>query len=155
MPHRSLSRYERERILSTNVVRHDRLDVDPTKWTPDHFAIIKAAAEDPEVQRIFVNAAIKKAICREAHDRGAWLAKVRPMYGHDYHFHVRLFCPRGDKACEHQRPVTEGTGCDRAAFAYWFSDRVIHPRPAPHPKPRRQLTLANLPTACRTVLSAK
>ncbi|TAL77595.1 MAG: penicillin-insensitive murein endopeptidase [Beijerinckiaceae bacterium] len=155
MPHRLLSRYERERILSTNVVRKDRLDVDPTKWTPDHFAIIKAAAEDPEVQRIFVNAAIKKAICREAHDRGAWLAKVRPMYGHDYHFHVRLFCPRGDKACEHQKPVTQGIACDHAAFAYWFSDRVLHPRPAPHPKPRRQLTLANLPTACRSVLTAK
>lgn len=155
MPPRQLSRYERERVLSTQVVRPDRLDVDPAKWTPDHFAILKAAAEDPEVQRIFVNAAIKKAICREAHDRGAWLAKIRPMYGHDYHFHVRLFCPRGDKACDGQRPVTEGIGCDRAAFAYWFSERVLHPRPAPHPKPRHQLTLADLPAPCRAILTAK
>ncbi len=31
---------------------------------PAHAAIIKAAAEDPKVERIFVNAAIKKALCR-------------------------------------------------------------------------------------------
>ena len=26
-----------------------------------------------------------------------WLHKVRPMWGHNYHFHVRVFCPRGDE----------------------------------------------------------
>ena len=30
-------------------------------WTPGHLAIIRAAARDPAVERIFVNAAIKKA----------------------------------------------------------------------------------------------
>ena len=44
--------------------------------------------QDPLVQRIFVNAAIKKALCREAGDDRAWLEKVRPWWGHDYHFHV-------------------------------------------------------------------
>jgi len=34
---------------------------------------IKAAAQDPAVQRIFVNAAIKKAICREAKGDRTWL----------------------------------------------------------------------------------
>ena len=45
--------------------------------------------EEPEVERIFVNAAIKKALCRDAGptDR-KWLNKVRPITGHDYHFHV-------------------------------------------------------------------
>ncbi|MBO0734009.1 MAG: penicillin-insensitive murein endopeptidase, partial [Methylocapsa sp.] len=75
MPGHELSRLEREEMSSVTVVRDDRLDVDPAKWTPDHVAVIRAAAEDPAVQRIFVNAAIKRALCREA--RGStWLAKV-------------------------------------------------------------------------------
>jgi len=155
MPPRLLSRAEREDMMSTNLVRPDGLDVDPRTWSPDDFAVLRAAAEDPEVQRIFVNAAIKKAMCREAHDRGAWLEKLRPMYGHKYHFHVRLYCPKDDKACEPQTPVRGGVGCDRAALAYWFSPGVLHPRPAPHPKHRRQLTLADLPAPCRVVLKAK
>ncbi len=90
MPPRELSREEREETMSTNVVRPDGLDVDPNVWTYDDVEVIRAAAEDPEVQRIFVNAAIKKAICRDARGDRAWLNKVRPFYGHDYHFHVRL-----------------------------------------------------------------
>ena len=69
MPDRTLSREEREFMSATNVVRKDGLDVDPNKWTPQHLALIRAAARQPEVERIFVNAAIKKAICREATGR--------------------------------------------------------------------------------------
>src|SRR3982074_2030366 len=91
MPPRELTRAEREEMSATMVVADDRRDVDPKVWTPGHFAVIKAAASDPLVQRIFVNAAIKKALCREAgSDNRAWLEKVRPWWGHDYHFHVRL-----------------------------------------------------------------
>ncbi len=155
MPPRQLSRREREETLSTNVVRDDRLDVNPAIWTPDHVAVIKAAAQDPEVQRIFVNAAIKKALCRDARGDRSWLAKVRPFYGHDYHFHVRLLCPRSETACEGQAPVSPGDGCDRASLAYWFSSAVLHPQPVPPSKPRPALTLADLPAPCRAVLSAK
>ena len=66
MPKTPLSREEREEMSATNVVAEDKKDVDPKIWTPGHFAVIKAAAEDPKVERIFVNAAIKKALCREA-----------------------------------------------------------------------------------------
>jgi penicillin-insensitive murein endopeptidase len=156
MPPRQLSREEREEMLSTEVVRADRLDVDPQVWTQDDVAVIEAAAEDPAVQRIFVNAAIKKALCRDARGQRGWLAKVRPYYGHDYHFHVRLACPAGEKACEGQDPVAPGEGCDAASLAYWFSEGVLHPHPAPAPaKPRPALTLADLPAACRSVLLAK
>src|SRR6202043_85319 len=75
MPNRQLSRLEREEMSAVNMVRPDRLDVDPAKWTPDHLAIIRAAAQDSEVQRIFVNAAIKKALCREATGNRSWLCK--------------------------------------------------------------------------------
>ncbi len=33
----------------------------------------------------------------------AWLSKVRPMYGHDYHFHVRIKCPAGNPGCTLRR----------------------------------------------------
>jgi penicillin-insensitive murein DD-endopeptidase len=156
MPNRELSRYDREDMSAVNVVREDRLDVDRSVWTPDHVAVIKAAAQDPQVQRIFVNAAIKRALCRDATGDRSWLEKVRPYWGHDYHFHVRLFCPRGESACEGQPAVAESDGCDEASLAWWFSDSVLHPRPPTKPpKPKPALTLAGLPVECRTVLTAK
>jgi len=114
------------------------------------------AAREPSVQRIFVNAAIKKALCREAKGDRGWLSKVRPMYGHDYHFHIRIKCPPGSGGeCERQPDPSEGEGCSAGDLAYWFKDSVIHPKPpkAP-PKPKPPMTLAQLPAACRQVLAA-
>jgi penicillin-insensitive murein DD-endopeptidase len=155
MPSRNLSRAEREEMLSTNVVRPDGLDVDPRVWTYDDVEVIKAAAEDPQVQRIFVNAAIKKALCRDARGDRSWLTKVRPFYGHDYHFHVRLACPKDQPACRPQDPVVPGDGCDKASLAFWFTPGVLHWRPPSNAKPRPALTLAELPAACRSVLLAR
>jgi penicillin-insensitive murein endopeptidase len=154
MPNRKLSREEREEMSATDVVRDDGLDVNGD-WTPQHVLAIKAAAEDPAVQRIFVNAAIKKAICREAKGDRSWLSKVRPMYGHNYHFHVRLYCPKDDSTCEDQAPVPGGEECDAASLAYWFTDAVLHPKVDPNATPRRGLTMAQLPAECRRVLVAK
>ena len=100
MPRRSLSAGERETMRATMMVRPDRLDVSPS-WTPDAMAVVRLSAEQPQVERIFINAAIKKAMCRDASGDRAWLDKVRPIYGHDYHFHIRLACPPGEAACEH------------------------------------------------------
>src|SRR6202021_2051204 len=66
MPNHTLSRNEREEMSAVMMVRSDRLDIDPNTWTPQHLAVIRDAAEEPSVERIFVNAAIKKALCREA-----------------------------------------------------------------------------------------
>src|ERR1700726_1052468 len=145
MPNRNLSRLEREEMSAVNIVRPDRLDVDPGKWTPDHLAIIRAAAQDPEVQRIFVNAAIKKALCRDARADRSWLSKVRPMYGHDYHFHIRIKCPPGAAGCESQPEPATSEGCKPADLAYWFKDSVIHPKPPKEPpKPSHPMTMAAL-----------
>src|SRR5256714_1839806 len=105
MPKTPLSREEREEMSATMVVAPDRKDVDPKVWTPGHFAVIKAAAEDPKVERIFVNAAIKKALCRDAGKDRAFLHKVRPWWGHDYHFHVRMACQPGSPDCKAQDPA--------------------------------------------------
>src|SRR5215475_8331872 len=147
MPDHLLSREEREEMSATMMVRDDRLDVDPKAWTPQHWMVIRDAAQEPAVQRIFVNAAIKKALCREAKGDRSWLAKVRPMYGHDYHFHIRIKCPAGSKTCESQPEPTEGEACSAADLAYWFKDEVLHPKPPVEPaKPKPPLTLAQLPT---------
>jgi penicillin-insensitive murein endopeptidase len=155
MPNRQLSRNEREEMSAVMMVRHDRLDIDPTTWTPSHLPVIRAAALEPSVERIFVNAAIKKALCREAKGDRSWLSKVRPMYGHDYHFHVRIKCPVGSAECESQPPPTDSEGCSAGDLAYWFSDAVLHPKPPPvPPKPKPPMTLAEMPAACRQVLTA-
>jgi penicillin-insensitive murein endopeptidase len=154
MPDRKLSREERELMSATMVVRDDRLDIDPNVWTHAHTEVIRSAAEDPAVERIFVNAAIKKALCREAGSDRAWLAKVRPWWGHDYHFHVRIYCPPDSPQCEPQPPPESGEGCGHD-LDYWFSDGVLHPQPPTEPpKPKPGLTMAALPAACRQVLMA-
>src|SRR5271165_2032718 len=61
MPNHVLSRAEREEMSAVMMVRPDRLDIDRKVWTPGQMAIIHAAADEPQVERIFVNPAIKKA----------------------------------------------------------------------------------------------
>ncbi len=154
MPKTTLSREQREEMSATNMVRPDRLDVSQS-WTPDHLNVLKTAAEHPQVERILVNAAIKKALCREATGNRAWLQKIRPYYGHDHHFHVRLSCPAGEGECAAQDPVVAGEGCGEA-LDYWFSDAVLNPRkPSKPAKPKPPIQLEQLPDACKTVLIAK
>jgi len=154
MPDRELTRAEREEMSATMAVASDRRDVDPNVWTPAHHAIIKAAAEDPVVERIFVNAAIKKALCRTPGSNHAWLNKVRPYWGHDYHFHVRIKCPADSPECKPQEPVPAGEGCGHE-LDWWFTESVLHPKPSPTPsKPRPPMTLADLPPLCRAVVLA-
>ncbi|MDE2244110.1 MAG: penicillin-insensitive murein endopeptidase, partial [Bradyrhizobium sp.] len=133
MPNHRLSREEREDMSAVMMVRPDRLDIDPHVWTAGHLAVIRDAALEPRVQRIFVNAAIKKALCREAKGDRSWLSKVRPFWGHDYHFHIRITCPEGSKQCEPQQPPKEDEGCAPADLAYWFKDSVLHPKPPKEP----------------------
>ena len=46
-------------------------------------------------------------------------------------------------------------GCEKKDLAFWFSDRVLHPKPEKKPeKPRKQITLGDLPAACKLVLNA-
>jgi penicillin-insensitive murein endopeptidase len=154
MPSRTLSTDEREQLSATMMVAADRRDVDPASWTPAHTKVVKAAAQDPMVERVLVNAAIKKALCREAGSDRAWLTKVRPYWGHDYHMHIRIRCPADSPNCKAQDPVPGGDGCGKE-LDWWFRDSVLFPKPpAVPPKPKPPLTLADLPPDCRKVLVA-
>ena len=105
MPDHVQSREEREFGSATDVVALDLLDVDPEVWTHRHTELIRTAAQDPAVIRILVNAAIKKALCREAGADRAWLSKVRPWYGHAEHFHVQIACPADSAECKPPVPA--------------------------------------------------
>lgn len=153
---RELSRAERRSIGTFSVVAADRRNLNDS-WTPGHAALLRAAAQDPAVARIFVNAAIKAQLCRDAGAERDWLGKIRPWWGHDSHFHVRLSCPADAEGCENQTAPPPGDGCD-ASLDWWFSDEALNPKPdpnAPKPKPKLQLTLADLPPACAAVLNAE
>jgi penicillin-insensitive murein endopeptidase len=159
-----LSRQEREDISSVPVRSADQRSV-TEHWTPSHAALMQAAASDPRVDRIFVAAAVKIEMCKTATraDR-KWLQKIRPIYGHDTHFHVRLKCPQGARHCETQKPTVSelsngGDGCDDTLM-WWVSEEYLNPKPDPNAKPAprergaRDYTLADLPRQCRNVLSS-
>ena len=150
-----LSQRARERISSDSMRAAEGAYVN-RRWTGTHMAIIREAARDRRVARIFVFPGAKVAMCDAAgRDRG-WLRKVRPWWGHHYHFHVRLACPRGSSGCEDQPPPPPGDGCDDARR--WQADILNPPPPdpnAPPPRPRPDLTLADLPSQCSAVLAAR
>ena len=149
-----LSVRDRERISANNVKARDERHVN-LNWTPQNAAILEAAARDPRVNRIFVTAPVKLAMCAEAGRRDrAWLGKIRPWWGHDDHFHVRLNCPRGAAGCVPQDPVPPGDGCKDAIW--WVTEALEPPDPkAPKPKPVPPLTLVDLPPQCTQVLNAR
>jgi penicillin-insensitive murein endopeptidase len=123
---------------------------DPARWTDRQVELVRLAALDPRVARVFVGAALKRDLCqREAAspDRG-WLRVVRPWPGHDDHLHVRLRCPAGSPACIGQPSLPPGDGCSPVELdAAVARERAQSRRPPPVP---RQI----LPPACRSVLAA-
>lgn len=122
--------------------------VDPDTWTATHLRLLKLAAASPEVERIFVNPPIKVEACRRAGADRAWLAKLRPWWGHDEHFHVRLSCSLSDIGCVPQSPVPEGDGCG-GELVSWNAKPVLLPAEAKDKPNHRNPTL---PAACAAIL---
>jgi penicillin-insensitive murein DD-endopeptidase len=152
MPNRLLTRKEREDLMATSMLK-DPFTVDMHLWTPLHTKLIKRAASYPEVERIFVHPAIKQVLCDQAGADRAWLSKVRPWWGHYYHFHVRIACPPGDPYCQSQSPVSGDDGC-RTELDDWFKKLRQAERQAPGTASAKPpLTLDDLPVQCRTVLA--
>jgi penicillin-insensitive murein endopeptidase len=149
MPARRLTPAERDEMSATEIVAADGEDVDPAVWTPAHRRLLEMFAREPQVARMFVNPAIKRALCRDAGTDRAWLTKIRAWWGHDYHFHLRLSCPPGEPRCRDQAPPPPGDGCGRE-LAWWFTPEARHPPPS-HPRP---LLLGDLPYACARLAAA-
>ncbi len=157
MPEYTLSTEEREKMEPREMVK-DRRTLDRAAWTEAQARLVKRAASYPQVARIFVNPPIKAELCKWATGDRSWLAKVRPWYGHTYHFHVRIVCPKGSPGCENQprSAPKDGTGCGQE-LAHWMGDKpwywMEHPElQAKHPP--KPPSLATLPAECRRIAVA-
>ena len=157
MPNRRYTREEREKISAISMLAKGGRKVDPNKFTDSHFRLIRRAAVQPGVARIFVNPAIKKALCDKAGVQRSWLRRVRPWYGHHYHFHVRMSCPPGSTGCKNQAEPPKGDGCGEE-LSKWLNPpkpkKKVKKKKPVKKKKRRQITLADLPGACSAVLDA-
>lgn len=152
-PRLDLSRSDRERVSAISVLGKDKRSLN-RNWTPSHAALTEAIARDPRVNRIFITAPVKLALCADAGPGDAeWLRKVRPWWNHTDHWHVRLNCPAGAQGCVNQDPLPPGDGCKDAVW--WVTDALLPPDPnAPKVPPKPPLTLADLPRQCAEVLTS-
>jgi penicillin-insensitive murein endopeptidase len=160
MPARRLSKTERENLAATSMLASDNLSVNPKVWGEGQVKIVRRVASYPEVERVLVHPAIKKALCEAPGTERGWLAKVRPYWGHFYHYHVRIGCPADSPGCTKQAPIPGDDGCGKE-LEDWFKLLTAPPKPKPKPKPvapakpvkpKPPLTLADLPAECRTVV---
>jgi len=148
MPNRRLSPGERDEMSATDVVAADGNEVGEA-WAPEHRHLLETFAREPAVARIFVNPAIKRALCREAGTERGWLTKIRPWWGHSEHFHLRLSCPPDQWECRNQAPPPPGDGCGKE-LSWWFTPEARHP-----PKtPAKPLLITDLPLACGKLVAA-
>jgi len=113
---------EREKMSPKSLLNSSKTDVHPKKWSWINGEVLKIAANDDSVDRIFVNPAIKKDLC-EKYNGQDWLQKLRPWWGHDGHFHVRIKCPEGDTKCVSSPKLPDGTGCG-SDLNWWFSKKA-------------------------------
>ncbi len=162
MPDRTLTLKEREELSATSMLAEDSVSVNPKVWTEAHVRLLKRVAGYKTVERVLVHPAIKKAVCEasKAEKDRDWLSKIRPYWGHYYHFHVRVACPKGSPGCEHQPSVDDDNDGCGAELTRWL--KLVKPKPvaATPPKPgkpapeRRPITLDQLPAECRAVLAS-
>lgn len=155
MSARTLSAEDREKFAATNYVDQTTLTVDPARWTDAQAKLVKRAASYPEVSRIFVHPAVKKALCDSAGSDRAWLQKIRPWYKHDDHLHVRLSCPAGSNGCVSQPAIKADDGCGEELDAWFRKLRAPRPKPPkpPKPQPKPKPTLVtDLPGECQALL---
>jgi penicillin-insensitive murein endopeptidase len=153
MPDKRLSSQEREEMSAQSVLKEGTRTIDETIWTKAHARVIRRAALQENVARIFVHPAIKQKLCEWEKGDQTWLRVVRPWYGHHYHFHIRMACPEGSAGCKDQDPPPPGPGCGKA-LSWWLSDEPWKPKPGPKVTPK-PMTMAALPQACQQIYLAQ
>ena len=119
-------------------------------WTPRVPKLLELAARDVRVDRIFVNAVIKKELCEHTEGDKSWLSKLRPWWGHYEHFHVRLACPSESPECQAQPPIPAGDGCGE--LEWWLSPESSKDRSkGGETYSKRVGATPKLPTTCKKV----
>ncbi len=139
-----------EKLAPRSLVQN--ADQRPTRFfTPRVHTLVRRAASDPRVDRIFVHPVIKRELCTHARSERQWLRKVRPWWGHDAHFHVRLRCPDSSADCIDQAEVPAGDGCD--ALAWWFDAKAQADRKKGRRRYRKGMgSAASMPAPCNRMI---
>ncbi len=146
-----LPRIARENLDLPSMVDPANRRVDPKRFTDKQAELLRFAALDPRVARIFVNPAIKLALCERPWTDRSWLRLIRPWNGHDAHFHIRLNCPADQPNCVPQDPPPAGDGCGDDLDA-WLKKPAPAVRP-PHKEAGRPTpSPPAMPPACHSVL---
>ena len=143
---------QRQDVDLPSMVLVNQSAVDNSSFGDRQIALLKLAATDARVDRIFVHWTIKRALCERVsgEDRG-WIRRIRPWYGHMEHFHVRLSCPSGSPQCGGQAAVPPGDGCD-STLDWWF-DQHAKRTPVPPPPPvAAKPPKPKLPAQCAALL---
>jgi penicillin-insensitive murein endopeptidase len=145
-PRGPLSAAQRDTVELASLVRPDGRGIDPSAWSPRVTGLLRMAAGLPDVDRILVNAAIKKQLCQEVTGDRSWLHLIRPWYGHAAHMHIRFRCPAGQQDCVQAAPPPPGDGCD-ATLQWWFDQLDAPAKPAEPYRP------PPAPAACKGILA--
>lgn len=136
-----------------SVLDDSQKKLNPEIWGKDKITLLKTMAEFPKVQRILVHPVIKKELCALTSEK--WLHKIRPWWGHDDHFHVRLYCPQDSPNCVAQEEPSEGTDCGSEALEWWFSEEAEAMRLGKIKKARPDTSKQVLPQKCLEILEKK
>jgi len=135
----------------------DRARMQPSpRFSDAVLRMLMLAASDARVERIFVNPVLKRAVCERTAGQAdrSWLHKLRPWWGHDDHFHVRLACPADSPACTPQAPLPPGDGCGE--LTWWFDEKAQADREKGHQTYAAKVGAAPLlPEGCRVLLDEK
>jgi penicillin-insensitive murein endopeptidase len=141
---------QREQPRLRSLVLADDSGIDDSVFTQQHVALLRAAAEMPNLDRIFVNKWIKQRLCQTTTGNRAWLNKLVVWVGHDEHFHIRLHCPPGNPQCTPQAGYYADDGCGEQ-LDLWFTRPPVRPPPPGTVQPPYR---PKLPAACQAVLKA-
>lgn len=143
-------RWSQQQLLKPepiDLVAQNGRQINPRVWQPEVTTLVKLAAKDSAVTRIFVHPAIKKQLCADAGQDRDWLRKVRPWFGHRAHMHVRLRCPADSRECQEQPTPPLGDGCG-AELTSWFQPRQ------PAPDSPSKILPPPLPSSCQALIDS-
>lgn len=158
MPNKRMTYRQREETSAVSVLKRGSFHVDDKRWNKSYEKLLHHAASFQQVERILVHPGVKKKLCESVSGDRAWLNKVRPYYGHHYHFHLRIGCQPGSPNCKRQNSTGSDIGCG-AKLDWWFNvafaPKKPSKKPTEKPKPPKIMTLSDLPPACSPVLNAK
>jgi penicillin-insensitive murein endopeptidase len=141
---------DRENPRLRSLVNASDTAIDDTVFGQAHVALLKTAAELPNLDRMFVNKFIKQRLCQTVTGDRRWLNKLVVWAGHDDHFHVRLYCPPGNPQCQPQGGYYSDDGCGEPLDVWFNRPPVTLPPPGAVLPPYRP----KLPAACAAVLKA-